>query len=361
MHKFAFIIHPLTMDDFTRKFNWMGRVPDKLLKKLTYRLPPFKVSEITGIHSLNGREIEGFFIACPLTSRQLQELPVTYVMEKIIQTGIKAEGLGAEILGLGSFTSVIGDKGITVAENLNIPVTTGNSYTVATAIQGIKRAVKKMEMDLEEETVTVIGATGSIGRAVSLLISRFATSINIVSRTEKDLSELKKDIVEKRPDLQVYTTTEVSRALSSSRIIISASGAVKSLISPSDLISGSVVCDVARPRDVGHRVIQHRNDVLVIDGGIVRIPGEVNFNFDFGCPPDSAFACMAETMILTLENIRENFSLGPRIELNKVRKIEKWAKKHGFQLSGLRMFEKKLSRKKIREVKKRAKKITVSG
>ena len=42
----------------------------------------------------------------------------------------KAEKLGAKIVGLGAFTAVVGDAGITVARNLNIPVTTGNSYTV---------------------------------------------------------------------------------------------------------------------------------------------------------------------------------------------------------------------------------------
>ncbi|MFP4047349.1 MAG: hypothetical protein ACLFT4_06270 [Bacteroidales bacterium] len=361
MDKFAFIIHPLTMDDFARKFSWMERVPDRILEKLTRRLPPFKVSNITGIRSITGKEIEGFFIACSLTSRQLQELSVPYVLEKIIYAGKKAEEMDAEILGLGSFTSVVGDKGITVAENLNIPVTTGNSYTVATAIQGTKKAVKEMEMDFQQETVTVIGATGSIGRAVSLLVSRFATSMNIVSRTKEDLIELKREIQKKRSGIDVKTTTNVSRALSNSRIVISASGSVNTLINPSDLLSGSVVCDVARPRDVGHRVVQHRNDVLVIDGGIVRVPGNVDFNFEFGCPPDSAFACMAETMILTFENVKEKFSLGPRLELEKVRRVEDWAQKHGFELSGLRTFEKILSRKKILEVKKRAKTVTVSG
>jgi fatty aldehyde-generating acyl-ACP reductase len=41
---------------------------------------------------------------------------------------------------LGAFTAVVGDAGITIAKNLNIPVTTGNSYTVATAIEGTKKA-----------------------------------------------------------------------------------------------------------------------------------------------------------------------------------------------------------------------------
>ena len=53
------------------------------------------------------------------------ELPVQTVYKKLIQTGRLAEKLGAQILGLGAFTSVVGDAGLTVARELEIPVTTG--------------------------------------------------------------------------------------------------------------------------------------------------------------------------------------------------------------------------------------------
>ncbi len=43
------------------------------------------------------------------------ELPERTVYRKIIQTGRLAEKLGAQILGLGAFTSVVGDAGVTIA------------------------------------------------------------------------------------------------------------------------------------------------------------------------------------------------------------------------------------------------------
>ena len=42
-----------------------------------------------------------------------------------------------------------------------------------------------------------------------------------------------------------------------------------------------LVCDVARPRDVSWRVHQERDDVLVIEGGMVEVPGPVDFGFQF--------------------------------------------------------------------------------
>ena len=159
---------------------------------------------------------------------------------------------------------------------------------------------------------------------------------------------------EEKPEIDVTYSTDVDQAISQSEVIISASGAVKSLIKPEFLLPGAVICDVARPRDVAAKVGRVRDDVLVIEGGIVNIPGSVNFNFNFGYPPGTAYACMAETMMLTLEGKFENYSLGPIIEINKVLETINMAKKHGFKLAGLRSFERKLSDDIILKIKKKA-------
>ena len=43
---------------------------------------------------------------------------------------------------------------------------------MATAIEGVKLAAGKMGHRLDNSTLVVVGATGSIGRAVSLMMSR---------------------------------------------------------------------------------------------------------------------------------------------------------------------------------------------
>ena len=45
--------------------------------------------------------------------------------------------------------------------------------------------------------------------------------------------------------------------------------AAYAIIEAEDLKPGAVVCDVARPRDVSKEVAQKRNDVLIIEGGVV--------------------------------------------------------------------------------------------
>ena len=142
MDKFAFIIHPLELSDYTRKFPWMKFLPKFILAEIAKHIPSFRVSHITGIKSKTGKQIEGYFICCPLSSQQMLTLSEDLVLSKIIKAGKKAEELGVDIIGLGSFTSVVADKGITIAKKLNTPVTSGNSYTVATAIEGTKMAAK---------------------------------------------------------------------------------------------------------------------------------------------------------------------------------------------------------------------------
>ena len=76
------------------------------------------------------------------------ELPERTVYRKIIQTGRLAEKLGAQILGLGAFTSVVGDAGVTIANALDVPVTTGDSYTVTVAVDAIREAAGVMDIPL---------------------------------------------------------------------------------------------------------------------------------------------------------------------------------------------------------------------
>ena len=64
---------------------------------------------------------------------------------------------GAQIAGLGAFTAVVGDGGITVNERSPIPVTTGNSLTIAAGVQSFFRAAREMEIDPAESTAVVYG------------------------------------------------------------------------------------------------------------------------------------------------------------------------------------------------------------
>ncbi|MBP6473096.1 MAG: shikimate dehydrogenase, partial [Chloroflexi bacterium] len=148
------------------------------------------------------------------------------------------------------------------------------------------------------------------------------------------------------------TISENMADLTKAHLIITVTSAIDTIIEPGHLRQGAVVCDVARPRDVSVQVASQRPDVLVIEGGMVEIPGPVEFNFNFGFPPKMAYACMAETMALALEQRYESFTLGKDIQLSQVQTIDKIADRHGFKLGGFRSFEKAVTDTEIARIKK---------
>jgi predicted amino acid dehydrogenase len=151
----------------------------------------------------------------------------------------------------------------------------------------------------------------------------------------------------------VTVSTSV-QSLQQADIVLTVTNAINAVIEPEHLKSGAVVCDVARPRDVSRQVIEKRDDVLVIEGGMVQVPGHVNFNFNFGFPPGLSFACMAETITLALDGHYSSFTLGKNISLEQVKTIDKMASKHGFKVSGFRSFERALTDESIRQIKQNA-------
>lgn len=359
MHKFAFIVHPLELEDISRKFSFTKWLPAAVLERLLRLAPPIKTSEITGIVSPQGAKTQGYFIGCCLTSKQMKELPQAYVMNKIIKAGQKAQEMGAEIVGLGAFTAVVGDAGVTIAKHLNIPVTTGNSYTVYTALEGTRMATQKMGLLMEKSQILIIGATGSIGAACARILAPQLQNLLLMAPDREKLRLLVQEIQEENPSLHVTWGTDLHQLLPQAQIVISASGSFSSLINAQDLRKGAIVCDVARPRDVAAKVAEERKDVLIIDGGIVKVPGNVEFNFDFGFPPGTCYACMAETMILSLEGRLESYTLGRNISVNQITAMGEMAKKHGFYLSGLRSFEREVTLDRISKIREMAEMETV--
>lgn len=352
MGSFAFIIHPLDVQDVARKFGFVKYMPASLVERLLRVLPPLQVSKITGVESPYN-SVEGWFISCPLTARQMMELPEDYVIKRIIQAGKLAEKLGAKVLGLGAFTSVVGDAGISIARELDIAVTTGNSYTVATAIQGTREAAKLMGHDLKKARVVVLGATGSIGKVCARLLAKEVSKLTLVARQRSRLEQLARTIMYET-GLAAKITSDVKSALRSAQVVVAVTSALDALIGPEDLMPGAVVCDVSRPRNVSRQVAEQRNDVLVIEGGVVKVPGPVEFNFNFGFPPGMAYACMSETMILALEERYENFTLGRDLTLEQVEEISRLAEKHGFELAGFRSFERAVTMEEIETIKRNA-------
>lgn len=345
MTRFAFIIHPLSVRDVARKYAFAKFLPDGIVEKMMAKKAPEKVSDIRGIESKTGARTEGVFIGLPLTPTMMTDrLPLPFVYDRLEECAQMAKDEGCAIIGLGAFTAVVGDGGKTLDERTSIAVTTGNSYTVATAIQGAMLAAERLGIDPASSTLAVVGATGSIGKTCAMAMAPKFARTHLVGR---DISRTQA-VAEGLPNTDA--TTDVS-VLRDADVVVTVTSADTAVIFPEHLKSGSVVCDVSRPRDVSVRVAQDRPDVLVIEGGVVEVPGDVDFGFDFGFPPKCAYACMSETMLLALEDRAESFTVGKDVSLDQVEETSRLADKHGFRLAGFRSFERAVSEEAIQRVR----------
>ena len=336
MDNFACVIHPLNpKQDVARKYPLLARVlPTPLIHFLSRFWPPVYLSQIVGVRSeATGRDVGGWLLACPVTARRLVQLPTRVAYRKIVQTGELAQKLGARLLGLLAFTSVIGDGGETIARRLSIPVTTGRSLTVAVVVESLEQAARSNGAQLESATVAVVGATGSIGSACAEMLAPTVAELVLVGRPGAAASHLAQVEARARRShaRRVRTSTRIED-IREAHLVLSATSAARPVIQPEHLKRGAIVCDVARPSDVSRRVASERDDVLLIEGGVLEVAGDVDFGFDFGLPPGKVYACMAETMVLALERRYESYSLGKWIQVEKAREITQLARKHGFRL-----------------------------
>jgi predicted amino acid dehydrogenase len=358
---FAFIIHPIDVRrDVARRYPAMGLLPVRAIEWIIKHKSPMPVATVSGIRSSTGAETRGWLIGCPLTPRQFMELPVEFVYRKLEECGRIAEGLGAGIVGLGAFTSVVGDGGITLAERLTIAVTTGNSYTVWTALEGATRAARLMGVDPASATGAVVGATGSIGATSASILARRLRRLCLVGRDRRRLDELAERLGP-TSSAELNVSTDVPSGLHDADLVVAVSSAADAIIEPNHLKRGCVVCDVARPRDVSVRVARERDDVLVIEGGVVQVPGRMECSryegggpFSFGFPPGTAYACMSETMALSLEKRYESFTLGKTVSVEQVDGIGRICDRHGFALAGFRSFERAVDDGEIEHIRRRA-------
>lgn len=351
--RFAFLLHPVSMADFHRKFGFLKRVPDRLVEGAFRFVPPWVGSRITGVESPDGATAEGLFIVLPWTPRLLLETPWSVTLRRLEQAGRIAEAHGAQILGLGAYTKIAGDRGVTLNERLSIPVTTGNSYTAATAVEGALIGAQRMGVAASAATVAIVGATGAIGAACARVLAGQVGEVLLIARDAMRLQALGEELRASGANARVYT--DMKDAVRQADVVICVSSAIEEILEPTDFRSGAVVCDVARPRNVSAALAGAREDVLVIDGGVISVPGEkMDFGMNFGFPPRTAEACIAETIILALEGRWESFTLGRDISAGQVREIAALGRKHGLAVAGFRRFERALTDADIESIREKA-------
>jgi len=347
VNRFAFVIHPLSKEFLKkdRTVNFLSNVaPPQFLdavEKVIAYAPPWVYSRVTGIRSPTGAEAEGWLITVGGTPKQMLSHDPEFTYARLLRAAKMARRLGAQIMGLGAFTKVVGDAGATVARKAEIPITTGNSYSASGALWAAADAVRRMGL-LQIESgkkikgkTMVFGATGAIGSVCCRLLAKAFEEVYMVGRNMAKLLALKESILSETPEAIIHVSTRSDRYLPEMDVIVTAtSGAGKKILDIMRVKPGCVITDVARPLDLPPEEVAKRPDVLVIESGEIELPGNPEMK-NIGLPPKVAYACLAETIVLALEGRFESFTVGREIEWEKVREIYRLGLKHGMKLAAI--------------------------
>jgi predicted amino acid dehydrogenase len=359
VHRFAFVMHPLTVDHVFRhpSFRWARHLPRRLVERISAHLPPLAVGRITGGRSpVTGRAIEGLLYTIGATPRQMLTRPPEFTYRRLERAAQLAAREGARILGLGAFTKVVGDAGVTVARRAPLAVTSGNSLTIAATLETAKVTALRMGFpDLAHGRAMVVGATGAIGSVCARLLAAAVKDVVLVSIEPERLAALEARILSETPDAKVVTDLTTARWVGDCDLIVTATSAFgQRVLDVSQCKPGAVVLDVALPPDISAEEAALRPDVLVVESGEVVIPGPAHFSFDIGLPQGVFYACLAEAALLAMEERFECFTLGRAIEPERVKEIYRLFRKHRFEIAPLRTFGRPLTDEILGEKRARA-------
>lgn len=339
------IIHPFSLQDFAFILPQTKYIPKAIIERAARFLPPFQVSVLKGIRSEIGSlsaEAEGELRCCPLMTKDFLSLPEAVTQRKVISTVESAEKNGAKIVGLGGWTGVIGERGSAIAHEVGIPVTTGDGLTIYLALEAVKLAARNKGIDWNTVNLVILGVTG-LSDSVSVCARLLARENRYLTLAVREYGKLDKTAAEilYETGVAVSVSGNLQEVVRQADVLISFTTAEDSFedIEPGDLKQGAVVCDIFLPRNLAKKVARERRDVLVIEGGLVSIPGSVAGDFGWKILSQKCPAWMAEVMVLAVEKRYEAYSLGNNIGIGQVEEIGRLAHKHGFKLAGFQVLE----------------------
>ena len=117
-------------------------------------LVPF--ADFSCITSANGQQCEGMLQFIPLTAEQMLSRPHD-IAERVLRGVRFFHEQGAELVGLGGFTAIVGNRGIQTLKDSPVPVTTGNSLTAYATYRGLLTCMTAMNRAHYGAEIALVG------------------------------------------------------------------------------------------------------------------------------------------------------------------------------------------------------------
>ncbi|MFW0837889.1 MAG: hypothetical protein ACKKL5_02705 [Candidatus Komeilibacteria bacterium] len=253
---------------------------------------------------------------------------VAWAESVVLAAVVKASDAYSHI-GLGALTAPATRGGSSLVDglaekNMTRPyITNGNTLTAYLTHLSVQQQIKTVQSLVPDwqPRIAVLGANGSVGRLVSLLLLQAGAIDPILICS----NPVKANILQKEVTRKGYVATtnaDMETLIRADLIVVTTSG-VKALLSADMLTPGTLVYDDTQPRNCrpAHFPPVSESGILVIDGAIMEVDG-LRVGMDIDLPkPNQVYACLAETMLMAEFDITEHFSIGRDLSLAKVQSV----------------------------------------
>ncbi|MBB3587509.1 aminotransferase class III-fold pyridoxal phosphate-dependent enzyme [Sphingomonas sp. BK481] len=368
----AFLAHPLDAAGFAAIDDTLARFSVPQLTELTDRLGGVIAPFVANTLSVEGRDRTacGTIILVPWTAQALA-CDRAGGLAAIRAAAELARTAGAGVVGLGGYCSIACGGGSDLAGS-GVPVTTGNSYTAIAAVDAMAAACDRLDRPLDKAVVGIVGGGGSVGLGLAYLMAERVSRIVLVGNPghrRASLARLRSaaaaiaaaliagrdgvsgDLARRALAYHDRTGADAAAvanwlilagdvelaadhaALAACDVVFTATSSPDLILAPELFRPNAILCDVSQPRNIGRATATARHDLLVLDGGLVAVPGAPDLGVRFGLAPGVAFACMCEPMILALEGRFDAAPIGLGVPLDYLRALRGWGARHGFRIA----------------------------
>ncbi|MCY7420632.1 MAG: hypothetical protein LH478_02700 [Chitinophagaceae bacterium] len=336
---FAIIGHQDSWQTITSFINTL-RKPDlpelsiEQTKKVFPFIPPREIYKID-VTSATGRKVKGAYIE---TFIEPDKLTAEYARKnvcKVMKAIALATKIGAKIVTLGGFTSIVLEGKVAALNEGRTHFTTGNTLTAAFIVKAVEKAACQKGFQLGKSNVLIIGATGDIGIACMDYFKNKVGQLLLCARNKSRLQQVSNSVMGEQ--IQYKSSVFLDELIAEADVIIGV--ASSSNINLAGCKPGVLICDAGYPKNMD---AAFENNALndLFHGGMGQVKGGYSFMPDYSKEvysfpvPHVAYGCTLEAVVLALESKYEAYSFGKgNITVDNMEKMYSLCQKHGITLS----------------------------
>lgn len=336
---FIFLTHPRNNEDILATFPFLRIlnkiIPYSIVRKLLDLAPCYIVSNVNAPKGKRGYVIS----VVELPERMFASRQLTQKLIKGCDEYFKKICSKKTYVGLAAWWPIVSNAGqafnVNLKENDLVKITNGHTATLTSIYLSILRTSEIIGIPLAKLRLLVIGV-GKVGGALCQMLASKVEKIGLVDKNKMRLQVLKKQVEKINPKLHIETIlieesngeSIILNELQKYDLSVCTTSNTDLLISDANCLRSCIIFDDSRP-EAFPRVFSKERKVVVLEGGLMKIPG-VSMDSDFGFGQnENIFGCLSEAIILALDEHEEVKPNVGELDFDNLHRLIEFCRKSG--------------------------------